>query len=121
MQLLIAFRDNQQISLADSTNASLIGYSDSDWGENKDDRHSTLGQVFTLANSAISWASQCQKTVALSVGESDVKSELRHPIIQVIRSQWESQDLPALGNQYHGTDDTASQEQGYNTCAPNQG
>ena len=55
-------------------------------------------------------------------GEADVeivKSELRYPIIQAIRSQWESQDLPMLGNQYHVTDDTASQEQGYNTCAPN--
>ena len=54
-----------------SLNAGLIGYSDSDWGENKDDCHSTSGQVFTLANSMISWASQCQKTVALSVGESE--------------------------------------------------
>ena len=54
-----------------SSNAGLIGYSDSDWGENKDDRHSTSGQVFTLANGAISWASQRQKTVALSVGESE--------------------------------------------------
>ena len=54
-----------------SSRAGLIGYSDSDWGENKDDRHSTSGQVFTLANGAISWASQRQKTVALSVGESE--------------------------------------------------
>ena len=54
-----------------SSNAGLIGYSDSDWGQNKDDRHSTSGQVFTLANSTISWASQHQKTVALSVGESE--------------------------------------------------
>ena len=54
-----------------SSNAGLIGYSDSDWGENKDDRHSTSGQVFTLANGTISWASQHQKTVALSVGESE--------------------------------------------------
>ena len=34
-----------------SSNAGLIGYSDSDWGKNKDDRHSTSGQVFTLAMS----------------------------------------------------------------------
>ena len=54
-----------------SSNAGLIGYSDSDWGENKDDRHSTSGKVFTLANSVIRWASQRQKTVALSVGESE--------------------------------------------------
>ena len=50
-----------------------------------------------------------------------VKLELRYPIIQAIRSQWESQDLPASGNQYHVTDDTASQEQEYNKCTPNQG
>ena len=54
-----------------SSNFGLIGYSDSDWGKNRDDHHSTSGQVFTLANSAISWASQPQKTVALSVGESE--------------------------------------------------
>ena len=60
-----------QICYDGSSNASLIGYSDSDWDENKDDRHSTLGQVFTMANGTISWASQCQKTVALSVGESE--------------------------------------------------
>ena len=54
-----------------SSNAGLIGYSDSNWNQNKDDRHSTSGQVFTLANSTISWASQRQKMVALSVGESE--------------------------------------------------
>ena len=54
-----------------STNARLIRYSDSDWGENKDDRHSTSGHVFLMANRCISWASQWQKTVALSVGEAE--------------------------------------------------
>ena len=54
-----------------SSHAGLIGYSDSDWGENKDDRHSTSGQVFTLANGAISWHSRQQKTVTLSVAEAE--------------------------------------------------
>ena len=54
-----------------SSDARLIGYSDSDWGENRDDRHSTSGYVFLMANSAIAWASQRQKTVALSVGEAE--------------------------------------------------
>ena len=54
-----------------SSDAGLIGYSDSDWGENRDDRHSTSGYVFLMANSAIAWASQQQKTVALSVGEAE--------------------------------------------------
>ena len=50
------------------------------------------------------------------------KLELRYPIIQAIKSQWESQDLLTFeGNQYHVTDDTASQEQGYNMCVPNKG
>ena len=31
-----------------------------------------------------------------AVNVSSVKSELRYPIIQVIRSQWESQDLPTF-------------------------
>ena len=35
------------------SDAGLIGYSDSDWGENRDDRHSTSGHVFLMANGAI--------------------------------------------------------------------
>ena len=54
-----------------ASDAGLIGYPDSDWGENRDDRHSTSGHVFLMANGAISWASQRQKTVALSVGEAE--------------------------------------------------
>ena len=54
-----------------SSDAGLIRYSDSDWGENRDDHHSTSGHVFLMANSAISWAYQRQKTVALSVGEAE--------------------------------------------------
>ena len=41
-----------------SSDARLIRYSDLDWGENQDDRHSTSGHVFLMANGAISWASQ---------------------------------------------------------------
>ena len=54
-----------------ASDARLIRYSDSDWGENRDDHHSTSGHVFLMANDAISWASQRQKTVALSVGEAE--------------------------------------------------
>ena len=54
-----------------SSHAGLIGYSDSDWGKNKDDHPSTSEQVLTLANGAISWRSRRQKTVALSVAEAE--------------------------------------------------
>ena len=47
-----------EIKYDGSSDAGLIGYSDSDWGENRDDRHSTSGHVFLMANSSISWASQ---------------------------------------------------------------
>ena len=60
-----------RIHYDESSHAGLIGYSNSDWGENKDDRHSMSGQVFTLANSTISWHSRRQKTVALSVAEAE--------------------------------------------------
>ena len=53
-----------------ASDARLIRYSDSNWGENRDDRHSTSGHVFLMANGAISWASQQHQTVALSVGEA---------------------------------------------------
>ena len=54
-----------------ASDARLIRYSDSNWGENRDDRHSTSGQVFLMANGAISWASQQHQMVALSVGEAE--------------------------------------------------
>ena len=36
-----------------ASDARLIGYSDSDWGENRDDHHSTSGHIFLMANSAM--------------------------------------------------------------------
>ena len=41
-----------------ASDAGLIRYSDSDWGENRDDHHSTSRHVFLMANGTISWASQ---------------------------------------------------------------
>ncbi len=49
----------------------LIGYSDSDWASNLDDRHSTTGNVFLMSGGAISWVSQKQATVALSTAEAE--------------------------------------------------
>ncbi|KAJ1700426.1 hypothetical protein LUZ63_000205 [Rhynchospora breviuscula] len=56
----------------DSTNLSnLVGYCDSDWARNSEDRRSTSGQIFFLATSAISWSSKKQATVALSSAEAE--------------------------------------------------
>ena len=81
-----------------------------------DDLEALAFQAFLLVSSWITWS-----MISCNLYFVIVKSELRYPIIQAIRSQWESQDLPTSGNQYHVMDVTASQEQGYNTCVPNQG
>jgi hypothetical protein len=59
------------ITYSRSGNARLEGYTDSDWAGDKGTRRSTSGYVFTLAGAAISWASKCQQTVALSSCEAE--------------------------------------------------
>ena len=54
-----------------STGEKLLGYSDADWANDSDDRHSTTGNVFTMSGGAISWLSQKQATVALSTAEAE--------------------------------------------------
>ena len=49
----------------------LVGFSDSDWAGQVDDRKSTSGTIFFLNNGPISYASRSQKCVALSTAESE--------------------------------------------------
>jgi hypothetical protein len=49
----------------------LYGYSDTSWGDNLDDRHSTAGYVFLLADAAISWCLRKQKTATQSSTEAE--------------------------------------------------
>jgi hypothetical protein len=51
----------------------LHGFADSSWGD-QEDRHSTSGSVFILANAAISWSSRKQKTIAQSTTEAEYMS-----------------------------------------------
>jgi len=48
-----------------------IGYTDSDWAGDQQDRKSTYGYVFTLFATAVSWKSQKSSTVALSTTEAE--------------------------------------------------
>ncbi|WVZ50199.1 hypothetical protein U9M48_001476 [Paspalum notatum var. saurae] len=50
---------------------SLVGFSDSDHAGDLDDRKSTTGVAYFLGPSLVSWASQKQKTVALSSCEAE--------------------------------------------------
>jgi hypothetical protein len=49
----------------------LIGFSDSDWAGDLNDRKSTAGFTYTLGGAAISWKSKKQKSVALSTLEAE--------------------------------------------------
>ena len=51
------------------TNANLVGYSDSDWAGDLDDRKSTSGGCFYLGNNLVSWYSKKQNCVSLSTVE----------------------------------------------------
>jgi hypothetical protein len=51
----------------------LHSFADSSWGD-QEDRHSTSGFVFILANAAISWSSRKQKTIAQSTTEAEYMS-----------------------------------------------
>ena len=49
----------------------LLGYSDSDFAGDVEDRKSTTGVVYFLGNNLVTWASQKQKIVALSSCEAE--------------------------------------------------
>ncbi|KAK4368543.1 hypothetical protein RND71_012335 [Anisodus tanguticus] len=53
------------------TNPNLIGYSDSDWVGDVDDRKSTSDGCFYLGNNLVSWYSRKQNCVSLSTAESE--------------------------------------------------
>jgi hypothetical protein len=53
------------------TSNDCIGYSDSDWGGDLDDRKSTSGYVFKIGGAPISWQSRKQSCVALSTSEAE--------------------------------------------------
>jgi hypothetical protein len=51
--------------------ASLIGFTDSDYAGDVEDRKSTSGYVFKYGNCVVSWNSSKQKTVSLSTTEAE--------------------------------------------------
>jgi len=55
-------------------NSGLVGFTDSDFAGDLDDRKSTSGYVFTLAGGAVSWKSKKQSLVSLSSTEAEYVS-----------------------------------------------
>ena len=54
-----------------SKNFNLVGYSDSDWGGDIDDRKSTSGFLFCIGETAFTWSSKKQSIVTLSTCEAE--------------------------------------------------
>jgi hypothetical protein len=59
------------LTLKADSEIDLLGFSDSDWASNVDNRRSTTGFIFKLFGCTISWASILQVTVALSSTEAE--------------------------------------------------
>ena len=57
-----------------ASGSGLVGFSDSDWAEDRDDRHSQSGFIWKMAGGAISWVSRRQPTVSLSTTEAEYKA-----------------------------------------------
>ena len=51
--------------------SKCVGYSDSDWGGDLDDRKSTSGYFFQIGCGSVSWRSKKQSCVALSTAEAE--------------------------------------------------
>ena len=52
----------------------LVGFTDSDWAGNPDDRKSTAGYVFNLGSGLVTWACKKQQAIALSSTEAKYRA-----------------------------------------------
>lgn len=52
----------------------ILGYSDTDWGDDLKDRKSYSGYDFLLSGAAVTWKSQKQRSVAISATEAEYVS-----------------------------------------------
>ncbi|XP_073112231.1 secreted RxLR effector protein 161-like [Elaeis guineensis] len=53
------------------SNLELVGYSNSDWAGDMDDRNSTFGFIFSMGDVVFSWMSKKQPIVTLSTCEAE--------------------------------------------------
>jgi len=74
----------------------LVGYTDADWGGDKNDRKSTSGYVFKVFGNTVSWGSRKQSTVSLSSTEAEYIA-LAHGICE---AKWIRHLLNELGIKY---------------------
>lgn len=51
----------------------LVGFTDSDWAGDPDDRKSTAGYVFSLGSGPITWSCKKQSGISLSLAEAEYR------------------------------------------------
>jgi hypothetical protein len=62
------------IKYTDASDVELIGYSDSNWAGNLNDRRSTTGYAFFIRSRVVSWSGKNHPIVSLSSTEAEYKS-----------------------------------------------
>lgn len=62
---------NFGLSYTRSDNSGCVGFSDSDWAGDSNDRKSTSGYLFFIGSAPVSWRSKKQSCVALSSAEAE--------------------------------------------------
>eukprot|EP00253_Pinus_taeda_P005540 PITA_05540 len=100
---LQVLQSKEGISLSQSNAKAaplLVGFTDSDWAGDPDDRKSTAGYVFTLGSGPITWA--CKKQAAISL--SSAEAEYRGAVEVSKEALWLRQILSEFGfEQQHPT------------------
>eukprot|EP00253_Pinus_taeda_P023432 PITA_23432 len=100
---LQVLQSKEGISLSQSNAKAaplLVGFTDSDWAGDPDDRKSTAGYVFTLDSGPITWA--CKKQAAISL--SSAEAEYRGAVEASKEALWLRQILSEFGfEQQHPT------------------
>ena len=52
----------------------LVGFTNSYWASDLDDRKSTAGYVFSLGSGPVTWACKKQQALALSLAEAETRA-----------------------------------------------
>ena len=52
----------------------MVGFTDSDWADDPDDRKSTAGYVFSLGSGPVTWACKKQQAISLSLVEEKYRA-----------------------------------------------
>jgi len=70
-RILRYIKGTMKVCYTSSKTFNLIGYSDSDWGRDLDERKSTIGFVFFLRDTSFMWLSKKQSIVMLLSCEAE--------------------------------------------------